>query len=112
MRLEPDHILNEPLALSVNLKTHYINESDKHFKKTSCFLIQGMNPEASNKLKKFFKKFILINICIIHILIIYNIYVSYLKTEQECFVWDLKHEAIAECFRPDKSRIASFLNVL
>ena len=24
---------------------------------------------------------------------------------------DLKHEAIAECFRPDKARTASFLNV-
>ena len=25
---------------------------------------------------------------------------------------DLKHEAITECFRPDKARTASFLNVL
>ena len=25
---------------------------------------------------------------------------------------DLKHEAIAECFRPDKARTASFLNIL
>ena len=25
---------------------------------------------------------------------------------------DLKHEAIAECFRPDKAQTASFLNVL
>ena len=25
---------------------------------------------------------------------------------------DLKHEAIAECFRPDKARTTSFLNVL
>ena len=25
---------------------------------------------------------------------------------------DLKHETIAECFRPDKARTASFLNVL
>ena len=25
---------------------------------------------------------------------------------------DLKHEAIAECFRPDKARTASFLNAL
>ena len=26
--------------------------------------------------------------------------------------WDLKHEAIAECFRPYKARTVSFLNVL
>ena len=24
----------------------------------------------------------------------------------------LKHEAVAECFRPDKARTASFLNIL
>ena len=26
-------------------------------------------------------------------------------------LYKLKHQAIAECFRPDKSRTASFLNV-
>ena len=26
--------------------------------------------------------------------------------------WDLKHEATAECFKPDKTQAASFLNVL
>ena len=34
------------------------------------------------------------------------------KNRAEVLYRDLKHEAIAECFRPDKARIASFLNVL
>ena len=33
----------------------------------------------------------------------------YLKNKQECFS-DLKHEAIAECFRSYRARTASFLN--
>ena len=39
------------------------------------------------------------------------IYVIF-KNQAGVLYRDLKHEAIAECFRPDKVRIARFLNVL
>ena len=40
----------------------------------------------------------------------YTLYVIF-KNRAGVLYRDLKHEAIAECFRPDKARTASFLNV-
>ena len=47
----------------------------------------------------------------IYIYVYVYVYVI-LKNRAGVLHWDLGHEAIAECFRHDKARTASFLNVL
>ena len=46
-----------------------------------------------------------------HLLVDICIYVIF-KNRVGVLYRDLKHKVIAECFRPDKARSASFLNVL